>query len=88
MKCNIIVEHTITPQDKAKLLKTWSIIVKQAKDEGIFIHPDYHFDGKATGSVKVTDERVTIQISDKPFYIPEQIIKSELSKMINGWLDG
>lgn len=88
MKCDIKVSHIITEQDKAKLLKKWGILVLEAKDNGIFIHPDGHFDGKATGSIKLTDTAISIDITDKPFYIPEQVIKSELSKLINGWLDG
>lgn len=84
----IEIKHTIAEQDVAYLKKSWIRLVEDAKEYGIHIHPDGHFDGKATGTIKIEPNCLHIVITNKPFYIPETIIRTEIAKMINGWLDG
>ena len=82
------ITHAISDSDHVYLKKSWSILVKRAAEEGIKIDADGNFNGKATGTIKLMPNSLHIVIMEKPFYIPETLIRKELSSLINGWLDG
>jgi hypothetical protein len=73
-------------QDKhAAVRKRWLDLQNKAKSVGIILHADGTFDGRASGIVTIAPSALTIEVKDKPFLIPESLVRNELKKMLDGF---
>ncbi len=72
----------ITPGVHERLTSTWDALRQQALEKGIKLAPDGSFTGRATGKVSVERDKISVTITDKPFYVPIRAINNELKLLL------
>lgn len=71
----------ITPEVHARLTRSWETLRQQALEKGIRLGPDGSFTGRATGKVSVERDKISVTITDKPFYVSVGAINDELKRL-------
>lgn len=80
--------EVIYPLDATKhatVRKRWLDLTNKAKAAGITLAADGTFTGKAKGKVEVTPSFLTIEVTDKPWLVPESLVRQELKNMLDGF---
>ncbi len=73
--------YPITPEAQRRLTATWETLRAKAQEKGIVLAPDGSFTGRATGKVSIERDKISVTITDKPFYVPISRINSELKRL-------
>lgn len=73
----------ITPSLHQQITSNWERFRAQAREKGITLAPDGSFSGRATGSVTIERDRISVLITNKPFYVPIGAINSELKRLFS-----
>lgn len=74
--------YEITPATHQRITQGWSGLQRQAAEAGITLADDGAFSGKATGTIKISRDKVTVQVTDKPFWVPLGAINSKLKELL------
>lgn len=75
--------YPITPEVHARLTRAWDALRQQAKEKGIALAPDGAFSGRATGRVTVERDRISVLITDKPWFVPMGAVEAELRRLFS-----
>ena len=73
----------ITTAAHRRITSGWDGLRRPAAEKGIKVGPDGSFTGRATGKVTLQRDRVSVLITDKPFYVPIGAINSELRRLFS-----
>jgi hypothetical protein len=79
------VFYPLDAEKHAAVRKRWLDLTNKAKAVGITLHADGTFDGRASGKVEITPSALTIEVEDKPWAVPEFVVRQELKKMLDGF---
>ena len=79
------VHYPLDATKHAAVRKRWLDLANKAKAAGITLHADGTFDGRAEGKVEITPSLLTIEVTDKPWAVPEFLVRQELKNMLDGF---
>jgi len=75
------IRMQVTINKEMDLKKIIDYVKKEAHKAGVTFEGDTEsgtFYGKISGSYKVTNSVVTLNITDKPWYVPESLVREKL----------
>ena len=76
------IEVKLRPSQMPKI--NWADITTKMRQNGITLDQNGTFSGKkAKGTIKLSQDSVIVEVTDKPFYVPESAIESVVRKAIN-----
>ena len=82
----INLKFPITREQRDKVLNRWHELAAQAERYKVKLNKDGSFEGAATGQLLIGQNELEVNIKSKPFFVPESMIKNQLTKMVEEFL--
>lgn len=79
------IRYPLDAQKHAAVRKRWVELVNKAQTLGITLRHDGSFTGHAEGMVEITPSVLVIEVHDKPWGIPEFMVRDGLRDMLDAF---
>ena len=79
-----LLSFPLNPAQYKRVRVEWGVITNRLKDFGVTLCPEGTLSGKISGQIVFTPERLSVNITDKPFYITNGKIREVIEEWLNG----